>query len=136
MEEDEAEPYGFDDASDAPESSTPAVAAPCPVVDGGGAATSAPAPQWGQANPTATFVTSKGSFDVELYMDRAPRSVSNFIDLALSGFYDGLHVHRVVSASNQHALCTPARHKTAPCRDSGHARPPARQQPAAGGQLQ
>ena len=47
-------------------------------------------------NPTATFETSKGSFTAELYLDKVPRTVSNFVDLAQSGFYDGLHFHRVI----------------------------------------
>jgi len=47
-------------------------------------------------NPTATFDTTMGSFTAELYLDRVPRTASNFIDLAQSGFYDGLHFHRVI----------------------------------------
>jgi cyclophilin family peptidyl-prolyl cis-trans isomerase len=48
------------------------------------------------ANPTATFNTSEGSFDVELFLDTMPITAQNFIDLANSGFYDGLHFHRVI----------------------------------------
>jgi cyclophilin family peptidyl-prolyl cis-trans isomerase len=48
------------------------------------------------SNPIATFDTSMGSFKAELYLDRVPRTASNFIDLAQSGFYDGLHFHRVI----------------------------------------
>lgn len=48
------------------------------------------------ANPTATFDTSLGSFTAELYLDRVPRTASNFIGLAKSGFYNGLHFHRVI----------------------------------------
>jgi cyclophilin family peptidyl-prolyl cis-trans isomerase len=47
-------------------------------------------------NPTATFDTTMGSFTAELYLDRVPRTASNFIDLAKSGFYNGLHFHRVI----------------------------------------
>ena len=47
-------------------------------------------------NPTATFDTSMGTFSAELYLDRVPRTASNFIDLAKSGFYNGLHFHRVI----------------------------------------
>lgn len=47
-------------------------------------------------NPTATFNTSEGSFTAELYMDRMPITASNFVDLAKSGFYDGLTFHRVI----------------------------------------
>mmetsp|Transcript_67198 Transcript_67198/g.118804 ORF Transcript_67198/g.118804 Transcript_67198/m.118804 type:complete len:281 (-) Transcript_67198:99-941(-) len=49
-----------------------------------------------QANPVATCETSVGSFKVELYLDQLPITASNFIDLARSGFYDGVHFHRVI----------------------------------------
>jgi len=49
------------------------------------------------ANPTATFDTTKGSFTVEIFEDRMPITAKNFLDLAKSGFYDGLHFHRVIN---------------------------------------
>jgi cyclophilin family peptidyl-prolyl cis-trans isomerase len=49
------------------------------------------------ANPTATFDTSLGSFEVELFLDKMPVTAGNFIELAKSGFYDGLHFHRVIN---------------------------------------
>ncbi len=48
------------------------------------------------ANPTATFETSLGSFEAELYLDKMPITAGNFIKLAKEGFYDGLHFHRVI----------------------------------------
>lgn len=48
------------------------------------------------ANPTATMETSLGSFDVELFVDQMPITAGNFVKLASSGFYDGLHFHRVI----------------------------------------
>jgi cyclophilin family peptidyl-prolyl cis-trans isomerase len=48
------------------------------------------------ANPTAVFDTSLGSFRAEIYLDKMPITAKNFIDLAESGFYDGLHFHRVI----------------------------------------
>merc|ERR1719194_236798 len=48
------------------------------------------------ANPVAVFDTTMGTFKAELYLDRVPRTASNFIDLAKSGFYNGLHFHRVI----------------------------------------
>lgn len=48
------------------------------------------------ANPTATCETSLGTFTVELYVDKMPITAGNFIKLAKSGFYDGLHFHRVI----------------------------------------
>ena len=47
-------------------------------------------------NPTATFDTTMGEFTAEIYLDRVPITASNFIDLAQSGFYNGLHFHRVI----------------------------------------
>jgi cyclophilin family peptidyl-prolyl cis-trans isomerase len=48
------------------------------------------------ANPTATFETSLGSFTVEVFADKMPLTSENFLKLARSGFYDGLHFHRVI----------------------------------------
>jgi cyclophilin family peptidyl-prolyl cis-trans isomerase len=48
------------------------------------------------ANPTATFETSLGSFTAELFVDKMPITAGNFVKLAKSGFYDGLHFHRVI----------------------------------------
>ena len=48
------------------------------------------------SNPVAHFDTTMGKFSAEIYLDRVPRTASNFIDLAQSGFYNGLHFHRVI----------------------------------------
>lgn len=48
------------------------------------------------ANPTATCETSLGTFTVELFTDKMPITAGNFVTLAESGFYDGLHFHRVI----------------------------------------
>ncbi|KAJ1620713.1 cyclophilin-like domain-containing protein, partial [Pavlovales sp. CCMP2436] len=48
------------------------------------------------AMPTATFDTTLGSFKAELYLEEMPVTVSNFIDLANTGFYNGVHFHRVI----------------------------------------
>jgi len=47
-------------------------------------------------NPTAVFETSQGVIKAEIFLDRVPITASNFIDLAQSGFYNGLHFHRVI----------------------------------------
>ena len=47
-------------------------------------------------NPTATLETSLGTITVELFTDLMPETAGNFIALAESGFYDGLHFHRVI----------------------------------------
>lgn len=47
-------------------------------------------------NPVATItVKDYGVMKVELYPDKAPNTVLNFISLANDGFYDGLTFHRV-----------------------------------------
>jgi peptidyl-prolyl cis-trans isomerase B (cyclophilin B) len=49
-------------------------------------------------NPRVTIEMEKGGrIVVELYPDKAPNTVSNFISLAEKGFYDGLIFHRVIS---------------------------------------
>lgn len=50
----------------------------------------------GMARPTATLETSKGNITIELFTDLMPITAGNFIELAKSGFYDGLHFHRVI----------------------------------------
>lgn len=49
------------------------------------------------ANPIANIETNQGTIRVELFEDRAPRTVKNFTDLAEKGFYDGVIFHRVIS---------------------------------------
>ncbi len=44
----------------------------------------------------ATFRTDKGDIVVELFADRAPRTVNNFVFLARDGFYDNTTFHRVL----------------------------------------
>lgn len=48
------------------------------------------------ANPTANIDTSLGTMKVEIFADKMPITAKNFVDLARSGFYDGLHFHRVI----------------------------------------
>ena len=45
---------------------------------------------------TAVFDTSRGQIKVELFADKAPLTVANFVNLARRGFYDGLNFHRVI----------------------------------------
>jgi cyclophilin family peptidyl-prolyl cis-trans isomerase len=45
----------------------------------------------------ARFVMAKGGeFTAELYADKAPKTVNNFVFLARNGFYDGTTFHRVL----------------------------------------
>ncbi len=48
------------------------------------------------ANPTATLRTTLGDIRIELFRDRAPKTVENFVTLTRKGFYTGLTFHRVI----------------------------------------
>ena len=45
----------------------------------------------------ATFESDRGPIKVELYPEKAPLTVANFVNLARRGFYDGLNFHRVIA---------------------------------------
>ena len=47
-------------------------------------------------NPIAVFDTSEGTFKAEIFKAEMPVTAANFIELAKSGFYNGLHFHRVI----------------------------------------
>lgn len=49
-------------------------------------------------NPVATIEMENGKvIKIELFPDKAPNTVNNFINLANSGFYNGVIFHRVIS---------------------------------------
>jgi len=48
-------------------------------------------------NKTAEFNTNMGNFRIELFIDKAPLTVGNFIKLVDKGFYNGLIFHRVIT---------------------------------------
>jgi peptidyl-prolyl cis-trans isomerase B (cyclophilin B) len=49
-------------------------------------------------NPIVTFEMQNGkTFKAELYFDKAPNTVNNFISLVQKGFYDGIIFHRVIA---------------------------------------
>ena len=41
--------------------------------------------------------TGKGTIELELYPEYAPKTVNNFVFLAQEGFYDGVSFHRVIA---------------------------------------
>jgi cyclophilin family peptidyl-prolyl cis-trans isomerase len=47
-------------------------------------------------NPVAVFETSEGTFKAEIFLAEMPITAQNFLSLAESGFYNGLHFHRVI----------------------------------------
>ncbi len=54
-----------------------------------------------QIDPTksyaATIQTNRGDIVIDLYADKAPNTVNNFVALARDGFYDGVSFHRVIA---------------------------------------
>ncbi|WP_261800097.1 peptidylprolyl isomerase [Paenibacillus sp. PAMC21692] len=46
----------------------------------------------------ALIETSKGSFEILLYADKAPVTVNNFVFLANEGFYEGLKFHSIIES--------------------------------------
>ncbi|HUU38644.1 MAG TPA: peptidylprolyl isomerase [Candidatus Desulfaltia sp.] len=48
------------------------------------------------ANPKVLLKTSRGDITIELYPDKAPVTVKNFLSYVEAKFYDGLIFHRVI----------------------------------------
>jgi peptidyl-prolyl cis-trans isomerase A (cyclophilin A) len=46
--------------------------------------------------PQVLLHTSQGDITLELYPDKAPKSVANFLQYVRAGFYDGTLLHRVI----------------------------------------
>lgn len=55
-----------------------------------------PAPQGPVEHPRVTMHTTQGDFTLELYPEKAPKSVANFLQYVRDGFYNGTVFHRVV----------------------------------------
>ena len=45
----------------------------------------------------ATIETDKGTIELQLFPEHAPKTVNNFVFLVQEGFYDGVKFHRVIS---------------------------------------
>ena len=71
------------------------------------------------SNPTATLETSLGNVEVELFTDVMPKTAGNFIELAKSGFYDGLHFHRVIDGFMIQFGCAHSRDPNSPRAGTG-----------------
>lgn len=50
-----------------------------------------------QTAPKVKFVTSEGEFVVEVYPDKAPKTVANFLQYVKDKHYDGTIFHRVIN---------------------------------------
>ena len=49
------------------------------------------------ANPVVEFETNQGNFKIELYPEKAPKTVTNFLYYVNNGFYKETIFHRVIS---------------------------------------
>ncbi|GKY94904.1 hypothetical protein MPSEU_000455300 [Mayamaea pseudoterrestris] len=67
----------------------------------------------------ATFTTTMGSFKAELYVDKLPITCGSFISLANSGFYDGIHFHRVIPGFMNQFGCPHAKDPNSPKAGTG-----------------
>jgi peptidyl-prolyl cis-trans isomerase B (cyclophilin B) len=60
-----------------------------------------PTPPLMDVDPKRSYVvimeTNRGTLELELYPQHAPKTVNNFIFLAKEGFYDGISFHRVIN---------------------------------------
>mmetsp|Transcript_16404 Transcript_16404/g.25499 ORF Transcript_16404/g.25499 Transcript_16404/m.25499 type:complete len:187 (+) Transcript_16404:94-654(+) len=72
---------------------------------------------------TATFVTDMGTFKAQLFTDKMPITCGNFIDLANSGFYDGIHFHRVIPNFMNQFGCPYAKDPNSPRAGTGGPNP-------------
>ena len=80
-------------AAKTPAKTAAAKAAPAKPKD----ATKAPAAEADKAVATKVLMkTSAGDMTIELYPDKAPKTVENFLAYVNSGFYDGTVFHRVI----------------------------------------
>ena len=61
-----------------------------------GVGTQAAAQRGAAALPVVVFETTKGTFEVELFQNEAPKSVEHILTLVRRNFYNGLRVHRLV----------------------------------------
>ncbi|MEO8134007.1 MAG: peptidylprolyl isomerase [Betaproteobacteria bacterium] len=50
----------------------------------------------GAANPKVAVKTSMGTITIELFADKVPKTVDNFLEYAKAGFYNGTIFHRVI----------------------------------------
>jgi peptidyl-prolyl cis-trans isomerase A (cyclophilin A) len=53
-------------------------------------------PAWAEAAPQVRFQTTLGDFVVEVYPDKAPKTVENFLQYVKDKHYDGTIFHRVI----------------------------------------
>jgi peptidyl-prolyl cis-trans isomerase A (cyclophilin A) len=64
--------------------------------DSGPEKAGAPKAETKPAGPAVVITTNKGTIEVELFPDKAPLSVKNFLDYVDAGHYNGTIFHRVI----------------------------------------
>jgi len=74
----------------------PQGAAKPPVKAPAKAPTAAKAPAAAPAHPHVALETPKGTIVIELFPEKAPKTVANFLQYTKSGFYNGTIFHRVI----------------------------------------
>ena len=97
---------GGDDETDTTETSPPPPAAQAEPPAAAPTPTPGKRTQWDVAPPmridenksyTATFTMERGgTFEIQLFADKVPKTVNNFVFLAREGYYDGSTFHRVI----------------------------------------
>ena len=70
------------------------------------------------SNPTIVIKTSMGTLEAELFQDKAPKTVENFLDYVREGSYNGTIFHRVIKdfiiqGGNYDAKLNPRKRKAA-----------------------
>ena len=68
------------------------------------------------ANPRVALETSKGRIVIELFPDKAPKSVENFLQYVRSGHYDGTIFHRVIDGFMVQGGAVTAQMQQKPCK--------------------
>jgi len=59
----------------------------------------------GTNEQTVVLETTHGNITIELFSEKAPKTVNNFISLANDGFYDGTRFHRVIKGFMNQGGC-------------------------------
>lgn len=55
----------------------------------------------GKGNPVVVIETKYGQIEIELYIDRAPKTAGAFLSYVDSGFYENTSFYRVLNVNNQ-----------------------------------
>ena len=71
--------------------------------------------------PQVKFTTNLGEFVIELYPDKAPNTVENFLGYVRDGHYNGLIFHRVINNFMIQGGGYDARYMEKPTRQIGRA---------------